>query len=475
MPERVGTQSTFMRVLLGIQRNQRASIRAQEQLSSGLRILRPSDDPTGAARSLSLLRRLADVGRFDRSIAAGRATVDTATSELQSASDLLSEAREVLVQAMNGTLTQEDRDSLAVEFDLLHAQLLEIANARSGDRYVFGGTATGAPPWREEGGRVRYFGDRESQILRVGNEVDVAINVPGSELFGRFEPTGAIYAGLTGAAPGTTADEGSGFATLRLRHDATDPGSLASVGIALLAGGASDTLLGAHDLVIDTAAGTIRLGSGPAVELPAAGDPALAHVTVANALGGELHLDLTGFTGGDFTTTVTGQGSASLDGTTFTPIDFADGDFLLRDEAAGIVLHVDATGIGRAGDELVSFGGTANLFDVLSGIAADLRNPDGLAHPELLQRLDRRLDELDRNQENVLVGLGVLGARSQRLASASERSADVELQLESLLSDVRDADFATVALDLARSEQTLQLAQASGARLLQNTLLNFLA
>ena len=43
-----------------------------------------------------------------------------------------------------------------------------------------------------------------------------------------------------------------------------------------------------------------------------------------------------------------------------------------------------------------------------------------------------------------------------------------------LISNVEDVDFAEVALDLQRAEQTLQLAQATGARLAQQTLLNFL-
>ena len=85
-----------------------------------------------------------------------------------------------------------------------------------------------------------------------------------------------------------------------------------------------------------------------------------------------------------------------------------------------------------------------------------------------------RLTELDRGKENLVVGLGVLGSTSQRLNSAAERTMGVELQLESLLSSITDADYAEVALDLARSDLSLQVAQASGARLIQTSLLNFL-
>ncbi len=468
----------FSRVLLGIRRNQFDLIRAQEQVASGRRLLRPSDDPAGTAKALSLTRQIADVGRFNDAITAGLTVVNTATAGLQDGSSLLSEARELLLEGMNGTLTMGDRESLATEFDLLRAQLMEIGNLRAGDRYLFGGTDTSQPPWVEtssDGGpRVTYRGNEESQLVRIGEGVDIAINLPGVEIFGGMEFTGTTFAGLTGVASGITADEGTGYEYLELRHDSTDPGALAGVGIALVNGGANDTILGDNTLTIDITAGTIQLGSGRELSLPNPGSSDYADFVIENELGGELHLDLTGFTGADYTGTVRGEGSASLDGTTWTALTFTETDLEFTDSATGIVLHIDATNVKRAGNELVTFGGTVNLFDAMQGIADDLRNGDDLDQDKLVDRLEERLTELDRGQENLLIGLGVLGSRSQRLTSASQRTLGIELQLESLRSNITDADYAEVALDLARSDLSLQVAQASGARLIQTSLLNFL-
>ncbi|MEW6073606.1 MAG: flagellar hook-associated protein FlgL [Planctomycetota bacterium] len=478
MSLRVSTHSTFARVLLSIQRSQSSLIRAQEQVASGRRLLRLSDDSPGAARALSLTRQIADVGRHGAAIAAGLTVADTAAAGLQDAGNLLSEARALLVQGMTGTLTMEDRESLAGEFDLLRDQLLEIGNLRSGDRYLFGGTSTGESPWVEiDGGgrpRIVYRGNEESQLVRIGEGVDVSINLPGTEVFGRLEYSGTSFAGLTGVASGLTADEGTGYEYLRLRHEGTVESGLAGVGIALVDGGAEDTLLGDNALVIDAVAGTIQLGAGPAVQLPDPSDPDAARFVVENERGGKLYLDLSGFTGADYAGTVRGEGSISLDGSTFVPLTFTETDLELTNPATGSVLHVDASAVKRAGDELVTFGGTVNLFDLLQGIGDDLRNADGLEADELVARLEERMRELDRGQENLLVGLGVLGAKSQRLNSAAERSQGVQLQLEILLSNITDADYAEVALDLARSDLSLQVAQASGARLIQTSLLNFL-
>ena len=60
------------------------------------------------------------------------------------------------------------------------------------------------------------------------------------------------------------------------------------------------------------------------------------------------------------------------------------------------------------------------------------------------------------------------------LTGAAQRLNGLDLQFQGLVSDVQDVDLAEVVLALTEAEQTLQLAQATGLRLLQTSLLNFL-
>jgi len=472
MALRTSTATNYTRVLMGLRYNQSILLNAQEQTATGRRILRPSDDPVGTARSLSLTRRLAGVGRHMGAAQTAQGLLEQGAGALQGASSLLSEARALMLQGMNGTLSQKDRDSLAGELDVLRAEMLDIANSKAGDRYIFGGTATDDAPWVEVDGRVVYEGNDDELRVQINDEVLIGVGVAGSSIFGRSEYTGAEFSGLTGLGAGTTANEGSGFEQLVLRHDATDGGAIGSVGIALVDGGANDTLLGSNALVVDAAAGTVRLGDGPAVQIPPA--PDFADVTVTNELGGEIHLDFSGWSGAGLTDSVAGQGSISIDGATFTPLTFGEADLELKNPATGNVVHVDTTEVKRAGTELVSFGGATNVFDTLAGIAADLRNGDDLSQPEMVERLNLRLGELDRNASNVGVGLSTLGSRSARVEAAQDRLRGVDVQLNGLLSDTRDTDLAESVTTMVRAEQTLQIAQATGVRLLQTSLLNFL-
>ncbi len=227
-------------------------------------------------------------------------------------------------------------------------------------------------------------------------------------------------------------------------------------------------------MTIDAAAGTIQLGSGRTYTLPTSGSTAASDFTITDEYGAQLHLDLSGWTGASAAGTVTGSASISLDGTNFTAVDLTETDLELTDASDGTVVHFDTTNLTRSGRDLLTFSGTVNAFDVLQGIADDLRNVHGLDPQALQQRLSARLAEFDRNYDHMQVAQGTLGARSQRLTATESRLGDFNVSLQGMKSDVEDADITSVILDMTKAEQTLQLAQSTGARLMQNTLLNYL-
>ncbi len=448
-------------------------VRAQEQLSSGKRILVASDDPVGATMAMSIRRQMGGIDAHISAMEVARPNLSLGAARLQEASGLLHEVRALFVQGMNGTLAQTDRDSVANQLELLQKSLLDLANSRSGERYLFAGTDTTTRPFEErmEAGRqvVVYRGNEETQRIPVGRRTTLEVNVPGSEVFGRSELTGVLFSDLTGVALGTSANSGEGYHEVSVRHDATT-GTLGS-GLALAGGGADDTIIGDHALVVNASAGTVQLGSGSPVPIPT---PLPSDLVVTDADGSLVHLDFSAWTGADEMTVLTGQGSIALDDGTFQAMSLAETDLELVDTARGVVLHINTTSITRAGNDIATFQGTTNLFDSILGVVADLRNGDGLTQAELLHRINQRLAEFNRAQDNMLGAMGALGSRTQRLDNSQERLLDLGVHLAGLLSQIEDADLTETVIDMNRAELTLQAAQATGARLLQQTLLNFL-
>ncbi len=470
MIQRPTQASIFNLVRSGLRLNQAKLARAQEQVATGKRILRPSDDAIGTSVALAVRRQQGSVEAYRSAINTARPVLDTAASQLQSASGLLIEARSMMVQGLNGTLSQADREAVAGQIELLYEGLLEIGNSRSGERYLFSGTMTDQPPFAETSdGRVEYRGNQVEQAILIGRGVELEVNVPGEEIFSRFEYSGVGFDGITGITAGASANSGIGYHDINILHTGTT--GVPGAGIALANGGNDDTIIGPHTVAVDGTLGTVALGTGLPLPIPT---PLPATLEVKDGDGSVVLLDFTGWTGADTSFALTGSASIALNDGTPQPITLAETNYQLVDDARGVVLHVDTTGITRAAPELVTFTGTPNIFDTLRGVAADLRNDSGFAMDESLGRIKERLDEFDRNQNNLLIGMGKLGARTQRLDTTESRLGDLSVHLDSLISSVEDADLTEVILDMSRAEQTLQVAQGTGARLIDQTLLNFL-
>lgn len=456
----------------GINSNTAKLIRAQEQASTGRRIVRASDDPIGTSVSLSLRRQIGAINSFVASTSSARPEVEQASAQLQEGSGVMAEIRALIIQGMNGALNARDRSAVASQIELLESQLLGIANTRSGDSYLFAGTSTDVEPYQEEtvNGIVQavYKGNDESQRVFAGRNSEVVLNVPGSDVFSKYAYTETQIGRVTGLEGGTTADSGSGYLDLQVRQDGTSGAMGAGV---VLVNNGFDTIVGDHTLTISAAGNSVQLGSGTPEFIP---DPLPESLQVFDEEGRSVSIDLSSWTGVDFTTTLTGAASVSADGTTFTAIDLTETDLRLENSLTGAIVHVNTTGIHRSGTDLATFAGTPSVFETIRGVVADLRQPESVNRADLIERMQARLGELDRSQDDLLVGLGRLGATSQRIDVAAARLADLEATVQGLISNVEDADYAEVALDLQRAEQTLQLAQATGARIMQQTLLNFL-
>ena len=463
--------STFSQVSRNILSNQSLLVQAQERLASGKRILRPSDDAQGTGRALTLRRQLAELSRYRGVVAASTPIADAGAAALEQSSDVLSAVRALVVQGMNGTLNAADRATIGAEIEMQLEQLLSIANTRFGDRYVFGGTRTQSEPFVRGASGVLYAGDATAASVQSGHGTRTSIGLPGSDVFELSGLKSVDLVGNTGLTLGTSANQGSGYASIALRHDSTTgtPGS----GLALVNGGAQGTLLGERALVVDSTAGTVQLGAGPAIALPDPGSPEALNFVVTDENGATVHLDVSGYDGTDSTAALTGEGSIAFDGGAFTALDRSETDLRLVG-ANGVVLHVDATAVTRAGEEQVTFSGESSVFDVLQAIADDLKGSANFESSELLARLDTHLGQLERHSEKVLEGITGLGSRAALLRNADERMSGVEFELTSLLSNVEDADVTQVVLEAGRAEQTLELVQMAGARLIQSSLLNFL-
>lgn len=119
----------------------------QERLSSGKRINRPSDDPGGAEIVLKLRTSQTEIEQFKRNAAASNQKLNAADDTLSSYTNILDRLKTLVTQGLSDTTTQPARDALATEIQSLRERVLNTANSKYGDEYIFGGTRQNAPPY----------------------------------------------------------------------------------------------------------------------------------------------------------------------------------------------------------------------------------------------------------------------------------------------------------------------------------------
>lgn len=153
---------------------------AQEAISSGRRVNRPSDDPSAAAEAERLRSREARIGAEQRVIGYARQMLSSADSTMADATGLLQSARDTLLLAGNATLSAADRGNFAVALEQIRDQLVSTANRGDGSGgFVFGGQGTPVAPFAADGSAYAAQPGR----LQVGQELPSEVSLDGRGVF----------------------------------------------------------------------------------------------------------------------------------------------------------------------------------------------------------------------------------------------------------------------------------------------------
>jgi flagellar hook-associated protein 3 FlgL len=138
-----------------------------------------------------------------------------------------------------------------------------------------------------------------------------------------------------------------------------------------------------------------------------------------------------------------------------------DGGQTSRTVGAGSKVRVDASGPEAFGD------GDAQLFKVLSDVAASIRAGDAAA-------TGANLEKLDAAHNLVKTTLSDVGARYNRLEQMKQSAQDRLLTVTSQLSDIEDVDLPKTIMEMQLQQTSYQAALAASAKVIQPSLIDFL-
>jgi flagellar hook-associated protein 3 FlgL len=215
--------------MAGLEANQERLAEIQRRMTTGRTIGRPSDDPAGTASALRLRSEMAQNKQYSRAIEDGKAWIDASDTALSGMAVQVRRARELVMQGINGTSSQQARDAMATELEGIRESLIGLANSTYLGRPLFGGTTSGAQAYDPATGG--YTGDTGTVTRQIGTTAAVRIDITGTEAFG---PAGAdLFAALGTAvtnlrtAPGSLGTDLAALdaASTRLTTAQTDLGA----------------------------------------------------------------------------------------------------------------------------------------------------------------------------------------------------------------------------------------------------------
>ncbi|NKE06800.1 flagellar hook-associated protein FlgL [Mesobacillus selenatarsenatis] len=136
----------------------------EDQLATGKKITKPSDDPVVAMKGMYYRSNLTEVEQYKRNLSELYLWMDNSEAGIDQANSALQRVRELTIQGMNDSNSPDDRKAIAREVEQLKQSLAATANTQVGGRYIFHGTDVLEP------------------TVKIGDKVEVAENLYKDEI-----------------------------------------------------------------------------------------------------------------------------------------------------------------------------------------------------------------------------------------------------------------------------------------------------
>ncbi|MBK4737032.1 flagellar hook-associated protein FlgL [Noviherbaspirillum pedocola] len=173
----------------------------QQQLSTGKRIVSPSDDPLGAGRALDLSAGQGQNTQLTTNRTSARNALQEEETSLTSVTSLLQDIRDNAIAAGSGALDDASRRDIATSLQNQLEQLVSLANSQgSTGNYLFAGYRDRSQPFTGSGGATQYVGDTGDKALQVSTNRQIAVGDSGDALFMNIPATGVNTTSASGGA-----------------------------------------------------------------------------------------------------------------------------------------------------------------------------------------------------------------------------------------------------------------------------------
>ncbi len=505
MVTRVTSQAQQANSLQNIFRITENLFKAQQEIATGKRINRPSDDPAGMRDALLLRTEVNQANQFIRNIDNNRIFIQAGDTSLQSIDLNLIRAKELAVSELGGASTAETRGFAASELDQIISQVFETANTKVKNQFIFSGTNFRIQPFSAEASGAVYLGNSESFKVGIADKVSVDFSIPGSQVLATdLNPqltSSTTLSSLNGgigitAGSFSISDRAGNSATITVNSTDTISNLISRINSAAVNVTASinsngngleltdtNTVISQALTVSEVSAGTTAselgiLGRRDGVLIGSDLNPDLTTSTlISNLEGGNgLTLNDINIVNGAASATVT-LSSATTIGDVLNTINNAGLNVTASINSAGNSLQISSNSsttvavVRNVGTdetaENLGLGGGRNIFTTLFKLRDAFQKDDTFGILASLDTLDSSLASINNSR-------AIIGASLSRVDNSDFVHEQEIVDRSEQLSKIEEADVVKSASDLANLEFALQATLSATAQILQPTLLDFL-
>lgn len=433
MSIRISTNTLFDQGISAINDRQRTMLEVQQQVSTGRRVVKPSDDPIAAGRILDLSQAQSLTQQFVENAGAAGSSLAVTEQSLQSVVRSLQDVRTSIVNAGNPALGDSGRAIIARDLRGSYQELLGLANSTDGQgNFLFSGYRTSTQPFSELApGDVQYAGDQGQRLLQISASRYIPVSEPGAEIFQRIATGNGDFTAAAAAANTGTGTIGIGAVDDPAAWNAsTNPASFS--------------------IRFDVNAGT-----NPATT---------TYDLVDNVSGNSLLTGVAAAAAGPYLRTFSPGAAISLRSQGAEPAFNYGANVVIVGSPAG----ADSFSLVQSPNQSV-FATINRLIDALTTTTS---TPAQSAR--LTNDLSAAIANIDQSINRALDVQTAIGSRQKEIDATEATNRDLAIQYDESVRDLRDVDYAKAISDLTLQSTLLQAAQQSFLRVQNLTLFDIL-
>lgn len=182
---RLSTSMIYQQTMQGVTNAQSLWMQSGQQLSTGKRVVNPSDDPMAASQAVMVSQSQSENSQYTLARSFARNELSQETKTLEQVTSTIQSIQSIIISAKSDILSDDDRASYATQLQGLKDQLLNQVNSTNGSgRYTFAAFKSDKPPFVVSAtGAVTYQGGDVAIEQKVDASREMTIGHTGTSVF----------------------------------------------------------------------------------------------------------------------------------------------------------------------------------------------------------------------------------------------------------------------------------------------------